>query len=299
MEWLNYHHLYYFWTVARSGSITAASRKLRLAQPTVSTQIRALEHALDVQLFHRRGGRMVLTETGKHVFRYADQIFELGQELQHSLSGHKERHGTRLVVGICDALPKLVAHHLLEPALLSDPTLRVTCYEDRHERLLAQLALCELDVVLSDVPIESHANVRGFSHLLFECGVTLLAPRTMAARLRENFPASLDGCDVLLPIEQTSLRSELERWFEVQDVRPHVRGEIQDSALISVLSQTGEGFFAVPSVIEDELVKQLDLGVVSRLDDLRERFYALTLDQQLTHPGVVAITEAARGLFEH
>jgi LysR family transcriptional activator of nhaA len=294
VDWLNYHHLYYFWTVVREGSVSAASRKLRLAQPTVSGQVRALEEALDVQLFHRRGSRLVLTDTGSHVYRYASEIFELGHELQESLSGRAERHGTRLVVGIADALPKLVVQRLLAPALRSDAALRITCYEDRHERLLAQLALYELDVVLTDVPIEAHSSVRGVSHLLGECGVSLFAREPLAQRLRADFPRSLDGAEVILPIERTNMRRALDRWFDAQNVHPRVRGEAQDSALLMVLGEAGVGFFAAPSLIEAEVASRHRVAVIARVEGVRERFYALTLERRITHPGVRALTRSAR-----
>ncbi len=241
----------------------------------------------------------MLTETGSHVFRYATEIFELGQELQDSLAGRAERHGTRLVVGISDGLPKLIAQRLLTPALRFDEALRITCHEDRHDRLLAQLALYELDVVLTDVPIEALSNMRGFSHLLGECGVTLFAASSMASRLRADFPESLNDADAILPFERTSMRHSLDRWFAARNIRPRVRGEVQDSALLSVLGQTGEGFFAAPSVIEQELVEQHQVSVIGRLDDVRERFYALTLERRITHPGVLAITKGARSMVFH
>jgi LysR family transcriptional activator of nhaA len=291
VEWLNYHHLYYFWTVVREGSVSAAGRKLRLSQPTVSGQVRALEEALDVQLFYRRGSRLILTETGSHVYRYASEIFELGRELQQSLAGRAERHGTRLVVGVADALPKLIVQRLLQPALRSDAALRLTCYENQHERLLSQLALYELDVVLTDVPIEAYSSVRGFSHLLGECGVSLFARESLARRLRDHFPRSLDGADVILPIERTNLRRALERWFEAQQIRPRVRAEAQDAALLMTLGEAGEGFFAAPTWIEQDVVRRHQVSVIARVRDVRERFYALTLDRRITHPAVRALTE--------
>ncbi len=186
MEWLNYHHLFYFWTVAREGTVSAASRKLRLAQPTISGQLKELESALGVALFHRRGGRLALTDTGSHVLRYATEIFSLGRELQESLAGGNQARGQRLVVGIADVVPKLIAHRLLEPALRSDPALRLECYEDRHERLLAELALYELDTVLSDTPVGPHSNFRAHSHLLGESAVSLFATAKLAERLRRR-----------------------------------------------------------------------------------------------------------------
>lgn len=294
MEWLNYHHLFYFWTVAREGTVSAASRQLRLAQPTVSGQLKELESTLGAQLFHRRGNRLILTDTGTHVYRYANEIFSLGRELQESLAGRTDVRGPRLVMGIADVVPKLIAHRLLEPALRSDETLRVACYEDHHERLLADLAAYELDAVLTDTPVGPRSSIRGHSHLLGECGVSLFAKPKLAERLRKNFPASLEGVPLLLPIEQTSLRRALTTWFEARGVKPRIRGEFQDSALLLVMGQAGEGVFVVPTVIERDVKDQHRVTVVARLDDVRERFYAITVERKINHPAVRAITESAR-----
>jgi LysR family transcriptional activator of nhaA len=294
MEWLNYHHLFYFWTVAQEGTVSAASRKLRLAQPTVSGQLKALEQTLGAPLFHRRGNRLILTDTGNHVYRYANEIFSLGRELQDSLAGRAQARGPRLAVGIADVVPKLIAHRLLEPALRSDENLRVACYEDQHERLLAQLATYELDAILTDTPVGPRSTVRGHSHLLGECGVSLFAKPKLAERLRKNFPASLEGVPVLLPIEQTSMRRALTDWFEAKGVKPRVRGEFQDSALLMVLGQAGEGVFVVPTVIEREVKEQHRVTLVARLEDVRERYYAITVERKINHPAVRAITASAR-----
>lgn len=294
MGWLNYHHLNYFWTVVREGSVSAASRKLRLAQPTVSGQLKALEEALGVQLFHRRGTRLVLTDAGGHVYRYADEIFTLGRELQESLGGGFAAPRSRLVVGVADVIPKMIVQKLVDPALRLDEHMRFTCYEDRHETLLSELALYRLDVVLTDGPVSTTSNVRGYSHLLGECGVTLFAKPSTAEKLRKDFPRSLDGAPFLLPIEQTSLRRGLTRWFDAHGVRPRIRAELQDSALISALGLAGEGVFAAPSLIEDQVRIQQRVEVVARLKDVRERFYAITVERRIVHPAVRAITEAAR-----
>jgi LysR family transcriptional activator of nhaA len=294
VDWLNYHHLFYFWTVVREGSVSAAARKLRLAQPTVSGQLRGLEEALGVQLFHRRGKRLVLSDLGGHVYRYADEIFTLGRELTESLSGRFEAPRTRLVVGVADIIPKPVVQTLLEPALRLDERMRVTCYEDRHDRLLAELALYELDVVLTDAPVTAASNIRGYNHLLGECGVTLFARPELAARLRRRFPRSLDDVPFIVPIEHTSLRRSLTRWFDARAVRPRIRAEVQDGALVGALGQTGEGVFAAPSIVEDRIRAQLGVAVVARLEDVRERFYAITVERRIDHPAVRAITETAR-----
>jgi len=292
--WLNYHHLLYFWTIVREGGVSAASRKLRLAQPTVSEQLKELERSLGVALFHRRGGKLVLTERGRQVYQYADEIFALGKELTDMLAGRAVARASRLVVGVADVMPKVIVERLLAPALALGPDLRLVCYEDRHERLLSDLALFELDTVLTDTAAAPDGSSGCFSHLLGESAVSMFARPKLAERLRKNFPRSLDGAQVLLPIEHTSLRRALVRWFDAQKVRPRIRGEFQDSALLMVFARAGEGVCAAPSVLAEEIMSQHRLALVAELVGVSERFYAVTAERKITHPGVRAITESAR-----
>ena len=210
-----------------------------------------------------------------------------------TLAGRAVARSARLVVGIADVVPKLIVERLLAPAL-RDPQLRLVCYEDQHERLLSQLALYELDTVLTDTPVMPSSSFRGFSRLLGESAVSLFAKPKLAERLRRGFPKSLEDVPLLLPIEHTSLRLALTRWFDTHGIRPRIRGEFQDSALLMVFGRAGEGIFAAPTVIAEEIVAQHRLAVVAELEDVRERFYAVTAERKLTHPGVRAITESAR-----
>jgi LysR family transcriptional activator of nhaA len=292
--WLNYHHLLYFWTVVREGSVSAAARKLRLAQSTVSGQLKALEAAFGLDLFRRTAGKLVLSEAGSHVYSYADEIFVLGAELRESLARRSVARRSRLVVGIADVMPKLIVQRLLEPAMRDDPDLRLLCYEDRHDRLLADLALHDVDVVLSDTPAGPADAIRAFSRLLGESAVSLFAKPKVAERLRRSFPRSMEGTRVLLPIDHTSLRRALMKWFDAHGVRPTIRGEFQDSALLTVFGQLGEGVFAAPTVIEDEIRSQHRVEVVARLEQVTERFYAITVDRRVRHPAVTGIYKSAR-----
>jgi LysR family transcriptional activator of nhaA len=291
---LNYNHLFYFWTVVREGGVSAASRVLRLAQPTVSEQVRALEAALEVPLFHRQRGKLVLTDAGAHAYRYADEIFALGRELEDTLAGRPGSRAGRLVVGLADEVPKLIAQRLLAPAQALPDGLRLVCYEDRQERLLADLATYALDLVLAEAPVGPASNVRAYSHLLGECGVTLFAKAPAAGRLRRGFPRSLDGAPFLMPIEGTIVRRGLTKWFESAGVRPRVCGEFQDSALLGVFGRAGAGAFPAPTAIEDEVRAQYGVEVIARLDDVRERFYAITVERRIKHPAVAAIAAQAR-----
>jgi LysR family transcriptional activator of nhaA len=294
MQWLNYHHLLYFWTVAREGSIVRACAQLHLTQPTISGQLRSLEKALGGKLFARAGRNLVLTDTGRLVFRYADDIFALGRELQDTLAGRPAGRPLRLVVGVADSLPKLIVYRLLEPALRLPEPVQIVCEQGKPEQLLAQLALHTLDVVLADAPVGPAHKIRAFNHLLGESGVSFFATARLAARYRRGFPHSLDGAPFLLPAENTMLRRSLDQWFDAQGIRPLIRGEFADPALLKVFGQTGTGVFAVRTAVEAETQRQHRVRLLGRVAAIRERFFAISLERKLKHPAVVAITETAR-----
>lgn len=294
MEWLNYHHLLYFWVVAREGSIARACEQLRLAQPTISGQIRALENSLNEKLFARSGRNLVLTEVGRVVFRYAEEIFSLGRELTDTLKGRPSGRPPRLLVGVADVLPKLVAYRLLDPALHLPNPPKVIVLEGKPDRLLAELAVHGLDVVLTDAPIGPAIKVRAFNHLLVDSPVSLFAAPRLASAYRREFPRSLDGAPFLLPTVNTALRQNLEKWFDAEGIRPLVVGEFEDSGLLKAFGQEGHGLFAAPTLIESEVRRQYRVHVIGRLESIRERFYAISIERKLKHPAVVAISEAAR-----
>jgi LysR family transcriptional regulator, transcriptional activator of nhaA len=294
VEWLNYHHLLYFWVVAREGSLAKASAELRLAQSTISGQIRALERSLGEQLFTKSGRRLALTEIGRTVYRYADEIFGLGRELQDTLKGRAPGRPLSLNVGVADVVPKLVARRLLEPALQLSTPVQLVCREDKPDRLLGELAVHGFDIVLSDAPAVPSVRVRTFDHLLGESGIELFATPALARLYRRRFPASLDGAPLLLPTENTSLRRSLDQWFAAHDLRPRVVGEFEDSALLQVFGQAGFGIFPAHTFIADEVRRQYQVQPVGLLERVRERFYAISVDRKLKHPAAIAISEAAR-----
>jgi LysR family transcriptional activator of nhaA len=294
MEWLNYQHLLYFWTVAREGSVARACTVLHLAQPTISGQIHALEKALNAKLFQKVGRNLALTDTGRLVYRYADEIFSLGKELRDALKGKPSGRPLRFYVGVADALPKLIIHRLLEPALHLREPIHLVCHVGRPEELLAHLALHQLDLVLLDMPAPPAVKVRVYNHHLGESPISIFATPKLHAGLRRHFPRSLDGAPMLLPTESTSLRRSLDQWFETQQIRPDVRAEFSDSALMKVFGSIGVGVFAAPSAVAVEVTRQYRVRELGRLDGVRERFVAVSVERRLKHPAVVAISEAAQ-----
>ena len=294
MEWLNYHHLLYFWTVVREGSISKAATHLRLAQPTVSAQVRQFEHALGETLLERRGRQVAVTEVGRLVFRYADEIFGLGRELQETLKGRPTGRAPRLRVGVANAVPKLIVYRLLRPAVEGETPIHVMCHEGQPEALVAQLATHTIDVVISDMPAPPNANVKVFSHLLGESDTSFFAAPALARRLRRSFPQSLHQTPMLLPMPATELRRALEQWFQTLRISPAIAGEFEDSALLKAFGESGRAVFPAPTAIAPEVCRHYGVTIVGETPAVRERYYALSAERRVTHPGVVALSATAR-----
>jgi LysR family transcriptional activator of nhaA len=294
MEWINYHHLLYFWTVAKEGSLVAAGKVLKLSHPTLSAQIHTLEDSLGEKLFTRVGRGLALTEMGRVAYRYADEIFSLGREMADTIKGRTGGQALRLDVGVVDVVPKLVVRRLLQPALTMPERVRLVCYEDSYEKLLADLALHTLDIVIADAPVPPGSSVRAFNHLLGETGISFFGTRSLAASYRRGFPRSLDGAPFLLPIEGSTLRRSLNQWFERHDITPKVIAEFEDSALLKVFGTDGVGVFPAPSVMEADVRRQYGALVLGRAPEVRERFYAISIERKLKNPAIVAISEAAK-----
>lgn len=293
-DWLNYHHLLYFWMVAKEGGITAAAEVLHLSQPTLSTQIQKLEKSMGVKLFERKGRAMILTDTGQMVYRHADEIFTLGRELTDAIRGRSADQSLRLLVGIPDVVPKTIIYRLLQPALALPERVKLVCYEGKFKDLLSELALHRLDIVLADSPLTPDVNVRAFNHLLGQCDVSVFGTPAMATKFGPGFPRSLDGAPMLLPTQNTTLRRALEQWFDDQSIRPDTVHEFEDSALLKVFGQAGEGMIVIPTAVADQVSEQYSLVPIGRIHDIIERYYAISVERRLKHPAVVAISEAAR-----
>ncbi|MBV4533935.1 transcriptional activator NhaR [Pseudomonas sp. SWRI107] len=290
---LNYRQLHYFWAVAKTGSIVRASEQLNLTPQTISGQISLFEQTWNIQLFQRVGRQLELTETGRQTLIYAEQMFQIGGELEAMLrAGPKEQILFR--VGVADVVPKSIVYSLLAPTLELEAALRINCREDKLERLLADLAIQRLDLVISDSPMPSHLDIKGYSQKLGECGVSFFAASALAERLSAPFPACLDNAPLLIPGHETVLRSRLLRWLAEQNVHPRIIGEFDDSALMQAFGQSGSGIFVAPSVIAEEVCRQYAVQLIGQTEAVSESFYAISVERKVSHPGIVAITESAR-----
>lgn len=294
MDWLNYHHLLYFWTVVREGSITKACAKLHLSQPTISSQLRKLERAVGGKLFQRVGRGLQITDTGRMIYRYADDIFTLGQELRDAIRGQAPGRPQRLVVGISEVLPKLVVYRLLRPALELPEPIRLVCEEASEHDLLPRLAAHELDLVLADAPVTGSVRIKAFSHLLGECPVAFFAAPQLARQAKRDFPRSLGAMPLLLSTSQSMVRRHLEQWFDAHEIHPQIAAEFSDSALMKAFGQQGLGLFPGPLVIRREIERQYNVHMVGVLQDVRERFYAITVERRLKNSAAVSIANSAR-----
>ncbi len=291
---VNYKHLHYFWAVAREGGVARASERLHLTPQTISGQLSLLEEHLGVELFTRVGRNLELTETGRLVLSYADEIFSLGGELEEAIHQLPDGRPSLFRVGVVDVLPKSIAHRILKPALQMPEPVRMICREASLDTLLAELAVHRLDLVLADRPIPPTVSTRGFSHKLGECAVSFFATEKLETKLTGDFPRCLDGVPLLLPGNGTQLRSSIDRWLDKQHIHPRVIAEFDDSALMKAFGQEEAGVFIAPAAIEAEVEWQYRVSAIGRVDAVKEHFYAISVERRVTHPVVSMVVEAAR-----
>jgi LysR family transcriptional activator of nhaA len=294
---LNYQHLLYFWSVVRTGSLTRACEELALSAPTVSSQLRTLEERLGEKLLLKQGRNLVPTDVGKMVYSYANEIFSLGQELLDALEQRPSSRPMRLLVGIDDVVPKEIAYRIVEPGMHLKQPVRVVCRESTLERLIADLAVHDIDVVLSDAPVTPTLNVRVYSHPLGSCNVFWMATPVLAKTLRRGFPQSLDGVPALLPTDDTAIRRALDQWLDRQNVRPLLLGEFEDYAMLREFARAGHGFAPVPSVLETQFRRENGFVRIGMARGVKAEFYAISAERKIRHPAVVAMTDSARQLF--
>lgn len=294
MRHLNYSHLQYFWSVAREGSVVKAAEYLNLTPQTISGQLKLLEGSVGQPLFDRVGRRLVLSEMGHVVMEYADEIFSIGAELSQVVKGQKSASQSVLSIGVVSSMPKLIAERIVAPSLLDGEPIRIRCHEASLEQLLGELAVHQLDIVLSDQQMPPGLSLRAFNHRLGESGMTFFSRRSVARKYKGRFPQSLDEAPMLLPSQHSALRRRLDDWFDSQSIAPAVVGEFDDSALLKAFGEAGAGLFAAPTVIENEICKMYGMSPIGRTDAVTEHFYAISPERRIKHPAVARITEIAR-----
>lgn len=290
---LNFHHLYYFWVVAKEGGVTRAAERLGVAVQTISMQLSLLEQSIGKSLLTQQGRRLVLTEAGRMALGYADQIFLLGEQMQEALAETDVGRTIRLTVGISDALPKLLAYRLLEAVLQMPDKVRLTCYEGKFESLLADLALHKLDLVLTDRPVSPGTSLRVFSHLLGECAIMLFGTPALAQKYKEDFPDSLNDAPLLMPTRNSAVRGQVDQWFEINGLHPDIVGEFEDSALLKTFGRSGLGMFPAPSLLAKDIEMQFGAVPIGELPGVQEQFYGILTERKIKHPAVEAILSAA------
>jgi LysR family transcriptional regulator, transcriptional activator of nhaA len=291
---LNFKHLRYFWVVAREGGISRASERLHLTPQTISAQLSLLENQLGVALYNRSGRNLELTDVGRLVLSYADEIFSLGGELEDMVHSLPTGRPLLFRVGVVDVLPKLIAHRILQPALQMEDSLRIVCREAGIDNLLAELTVHRLDLVLADRPIPPTVSTRGYSHKLGESPVGFFAKASVTEQLKGAFPRCLEGAPLLLPSSGNQLRSGIDQWLEKNRIHPRIVAEFDDSALMKVFGQEGAGIFIAPAAIETEVERQYQVKAIGRTDEIKEHFYAISIERKVTHPVVAELLKSAR-----
>jgi LysR family transcriptional activator of nhaA len=289
-EFLNYHHLRYFWTVAKEGSFRRASEKLRVSQPSMCTQIKVLEASLGEALFRPSGRSLELTEFGQLIHGYAEEIFTLGSEILRATKQAPCVRALRLHVGIVDSFPKLMSYEILRPVLDHQPPVRLTCHEGKLADLVSQLSTHRIDVVLSDESVSPGSAGKVFNHLLGSSEITFCAMPGLARSLKGRFPKNLDDAPALLPTQNCSLRRDLEKWFQAAGIQPRVVAEFEDAGLTKIVATSGSGFIAVPTVVVSEAIERYGFVPIGRTKEVETQFYAITAERRFTHPAILAIT---------
>jgi len=291
---MNYKHLHYFWMVAHEGSIVKASEKLHVTPQTISGQLSLLEERIGNALFDKVGRGLQLTETGRLVLRYADDIFELGRELNDVLRGAPSVGPSEFIVGAASALPKTIVYKIIEPAMHLPHDISLTSREGPVDTMLADLAIHKVDMVLSDTPVTSAVSVKAYNHLLGESSLCCFAAPRLAKIYAKNFPQSLNNAPILLPTAQYAVRQLIDGWLEQHDIHPVIAGQFDDSALMKSFGQTGTGVFFMSSTIKDEICANFKVKVIGEIDEMKQKYYAISAERKVRHPAVAAICDTAR-----
>lgn len=296
-ENLNYKHLHYFWVVATEGSIAKAAEKLFITPQTISGQLSMLEGRIGQPLFDRVGRRLRLTETGRLVLRYSDEIFELGKELSDVLRGAPLVGASEFIISAASALPKTIVYKIIEPALNLSKEVSLICREGPVETILAELAIHEVDMVLSDTPLSSNLSVRAYNHYLGESGLSFFAAKKLKQQLSGEFPQCLHKAPMLLPTKQYAIRQLFDKWSNDNSIFPLIRGQYDDSALMKAFGQAGMGVFFMPTIIEEEVCHSFEVEMIGRISEVKQKFYAISAERKVTHPAVAAVCNSARDII--
>lgn len=294
MDWLNYHHLFYFWTISKCGSVNEAANELNLRQPTLSAQLSSLETSLGEKLFERKGRKMILTEVGQIVHRYADEIFNIGSELKMIVKNKNYIKPRNLTIGVVESIPKLITYRILHPAIRSHDDVKIICKEDSLDRLIIELGMHQIDAILSDAPLPFGVAIKAYNHFIGECGVSFMATSRLAKKLKRDFPNSLTGAPIILPSQNSQLRNQLDYWLKSKQVFPKIVAEIEDSALLNIFSKEGFGVSVCPTIIESEVKSQDGLEVLHRINEIKERFYIISSTRKIDNPLVSEICSTAQ-----
>ncbi len=294
MNSLNYKHLRYFWVVAKTGSIAKAAEQLHLTPQSISGQLTEFALVLGVELFRRVGRNLEITDSGRQVLSYAEEIFSIGDELLSAIHNQRDRKSIPFKVGIADSVSKSLAYRLLEPALNLAEPLRLICREGRLLALLSELSVHRLYMIIADRPMPNNLNVRGFNHLLGESGLSIFGAPSLVKSLRGDFPQCLHQAPFLLPGDDTATRPKLEQWLEQNNLYPSIAGEFDDSALMKAFGQAGAGLFAAPTTIASRICEQYKVQIVGQVKEVTEQLYVISTERQLTHPAIVAISEKGK-----
>ena len=303
---LNYHHLRLFWEVAKAGTITAACKNLNLAQPTVSAQLQVFEQTLGCTLF-RRGRSLKLTPMGENILRRADEIFELGNDLIVSLKEYKNAPNsviTRFYVGMTNTFPKLLAYELLAPAYAQGAPnekerIHIIAHTATHKSLMTSLAAGEVDLFLTDTPVESASHIRAYNHNIGSSTISIMCSRRLEAKYKPGFPHSLNGAPMVMHSVGTPIRRGFEQWAAAHNIQPVCMGEVDDTSLIRAAAQWGERCFAMPTIEKESLLKNFNnIVCLGEVKNITIPYYAISTERNLTTGPAAALLTYAREFFK-
>ncbi|XPF93561.1 transcriptional activator NhaR [Colwellia sp. RE-S-Sl-9] len=293
MSPLNYNHLYYFYIVATEGSITKASVRLNLTPQTISGQITNFEAQVGVNLFERKGKTLSLSEMGTLIYSYAEEIFQLGDEVKNILKRKQPSLWHTFTVGITDVIPKVLAYELLAPVLKMSESVRLICVEGDQDHLLADLSVNKIDCILTDQSLQLGSYVRAYNHLLTESGFTFFAAKSLLKNCNKAFPEILSDFPWLMQSKKSAVRTRLSSWLEKNNIAPNIVAEFDDSALMKAFGQTGFGLFSSPTLIEEYVADKYGVKIIGRTDEIKEAYYIISPERRLKHPAILEIVNAA------